>query len=126
MHNIESLLAELMKLLEAPTKSVDNKIIEAAYKAYGFDPAKPPTDGELANWVTPLIYKWCYNVPNIMNLPLAGLCTAYNKTTFGKLSQLDQINLMTLLCVVYNIGYNMGAYKLRSPFDPKPEPKDLN
>lgn len=123
--------AELKKLFENFPEQIAQapeitKEIEDAYKAYGFDPANPPSDHHLAMWTMDLIYKW-HTTPNPkMNLPLTGLCLAYNMTTWGKLNQLDQMNLKTLLSAVYNMGYNMGAYKLRSPFDEKPKPQDLN
>lgn len=121
-------LTELKKLLDSlPQQSPEiTKIIEDSYKAHGFDPANPPSDHELALWATELVYKWHYDPKPDMNLPLAGLCLAYNMVTFGKLSQFDQSNLKTLLSSVYNMGWNMGAYKLRSPFDKKPQPQDLN
>ena len=125
--------AELKKLFESiPEPTPDNippeitKEIEAAYKQYGFDPKTPPSDAELAHWATDLIYRW-YDAPNNnMNLPLTGLCIAYNMTTWMKLNGLDQTNLKTLLTAVYNMGYNMALYKMRSPFDKKPQPQDLN
>ncbi len=119
-------LAELKKLLDSLPQGDVAKVIENSYKAHGFDPAKPPTDYELALWATELIYKWYYEPKSDMNLPLAGLCLAYNMVTFNKLNQFDQTNLKTLLSAVYNMGWNMGAYKLRSPFDKKPQPQDLN
>jgi len=123
-------MSELKKLFDTlmmpQTEPEITKEVENSYKAHGFDPKKPPSDSELAAWATKLIYQWHGDPSTVMNLPLAGLCIGYNMTTWGKLTQLDQINLKTLLVSVYNMGYNMGAYKLRSPFDPKPKPQDLN
>ena len=120
------LFAELKKLFEDAQQPEITKNVEDAYKAHGFDPAKPPSDSELALWVTDLVYKW-YESPNTkMNLPLTALCIAYNMTTWGKLTPLDQFNLKTLVSSVYNMGYKMGQYNMKSPFDPKPKPQDLN
>ena len=144
MNPVESFLAELLKLLTPPGGVEMTEEVKKAYKLHGFDPEKPPTDSELAKWATELIYNWhsdptqvikwatelIYNwhsdPTQVMNLPIVGLCIGYNMTTWGKLSQLDQMNLKTLLCSVYNMGYAMGAYKLRSPFDKKPQPQELN
>ncbi len=102
------------------------KVIEKAYIEYGFDPKNPPTDSDLAMWATDLIAKW-YKVPDdIINLPLTGLCIAFNLTTLRKLDFFDVSNLKTLLATVYNMGYLMSQYKLKTPFDPKPRPQDLN
>lgn len=128
MDHIEQFFTELKKLLESmPEKPPEmTKEVEDAYKAYGFDVKNPPTDGELAKWATQLIYNWHGQVSDKLNLPLTGLCVAYNMVTFGKLNELDQLNLKTLLSAVYHMGYGMGVYKLRTPFDPKPKSQDLN
>lgn len=128
---MDPFLAELKKLFEtlaaeAVKPPEITKEVEDAYKVYGFDAKKPPSDDELGKWATELIYNWNSEPNTTMNLPLAGLVISFNMTTWGKLNQFDQINLKTLLVSVYNMGYNMGAYKLRSPFDPKPKPQDLN
>lgn len=125
--DVEAFLAELMKLFGPPP--ADGGITEEvkeAYKIHGFDPDKPPSDNELAKWATQLIYAWHKEPSVMMNLPIVGLCVGYNMTTWGKLTQMDQMNLRTLLCAVYNMGYNMGIYKMRSPFDKKPQPQELN
>lgn len=119
--------AELKKIFETFEKPPEmSKEVIDAYKAYNFDPTKPPSDYELALWATELLYKWHENPSPKLNMPLVGLTIAYNMVTFGKLNQFDQINLKTLLEAVYNMGYNMSAYKMRSPFDKKPQPQDLN
>ncbi len=102
------------------------KEIEEAYKTYGFDIDSPPTDGEIAQWATQLIFNWHKQPDPKINLPLTGLCIAYNITTLGKLNELEMINLKTILSSVYNMGYSMCQYKMRSPFDEKPKPQDLN
>jgi len=118
---------ELKKLLAAlPQQPEMTKEIEDAYKAYGFDPQHPPSDADLAQWATELIYKW-YEAPQVdVNLPLAGLIIAYNMTTWMKLNALEQTNLKTLLMTVFNMGYAMGMYNMRSPFDNKPQPQETN
>ena len=123
------IFAELKKLLEGIPKEVPPEItkeIEAAYKQYGFDAEKPPTDGELAAWATELIYRWCDEPKKEVNLPLTGLVIAYNMTTYMKLDHMDQTNLKTLLTSVFNMGYAMGLYNMRSPFDKKPQPQETN
>lgn len=126
---MDQFFAELKKLLESMPKEMPPEVvkeIEDAYKQYGFDPKKPPNDGELALWATELIYKW-YETPHVnVNLPLTGLIIAYNMTTWMKLSHLDQTNLKTLLTSVFNMGYSMGLYNMRSPFDKKPQPQETN
>jgi hypothetical protein len=126
-------LSELLKLLEKaqqeqkdqPKPELTPEVIEA-YKAYGFDATKPPTDGELAKWTMDLIYAWYTNPSPKMNLPLTGLCVAFNMVTWGKLTQLDMVNLKTMVSAVYHMGYNMGKYNMKSPFDKKPQPQELN
>jgi hypothetical protein len=109
----------------AKIEAGEKEIVES-YKMYGFDSKKPPTDVELAAWAMKMIQNW-YTEPDLkMNLPLTALCLAYNITTLYKLDVPEQINLKTLLVAVFNMGYNMGKYKLKSPFDPRPRPQDLN
>jgi hypothetical protein len=128
---MDPLLAELKKLFETLAVGVGKppeitKEVEDAYKAHGFDAKKPPSDSELGKWATELIYNW-YSEPNTtMNLPLAGLVIGFNMATWGKLNQFDQMNLKTLLSSVYNMGYAMALYKMKSPFDKKPQPQELN
>lgn len=126
--NVEAFLAELLKLFGPPPNPTGEMPddVKEAYKAHGFDPDKPPSDSELAKWATQLIYAWHKEPGNMMNLPIAGLCIGYNMTTWGKLTQMDQMNLRTLLCSVYNMGYCMGTYNMRNPFDKKPQPQELN
>ncbi len=125
------LFAELMKLIEQAAKEqtgqpVITQEMEEAYKAYGYDVHNPPTDAELAKWTMELLYAWHNHPSPKMNLPLTGLCVAYNMTTWKKLNQLDMVNLKTLISAVYNMGYNMGKYNMKSPFDKKPQPQELN
>lgn len=123
-------MAELKKffdsLLLPPKPPEITEEVKQTYKLHGFDIEKPPTDSELAHWATQLIYQWNYDPSAMMNLPLTALVVSYNMTTWDKLSEMDKVNLKTLLCAVYNMGYNMGVYKLRSPFDKKPQPQDVN
>ncbi len=109
----------------AKVQAVEKEIADS-YSMYGFDSKKPPSDVELAAWSMKMIQNW-YKEPDAkMNLPLTALCLAYNVTTYYKLDVNEQINLKTLLAAVFNMGYNMGKYKLKSPFDEKPRPQDLN
>lgn len=126
---MDQFFAELKKLLDSLPQHFPPEVakeIEDAYKQYGFDPTKPPSDAELATWATELIYRW-YEAPKVnVNLPLTGLVIAYNMTTWMKLGHLDQTNLKTLLTSVFNMGHAMGLYNMRSPFDKKPQPQETN
>jgi hypothetical protein len=126
---MDQFFAELKKLLDSLPQHLPPEVtkeIEDAYKQYGFDPKKPPSDAELAAWATQLVYQW-YESPKVnVNLPLTGLIIAYNMTTWMKLDHLDQTNLKTLLTSVFNMGYAMGMYNMRSPFDKKPQPQETN
>lgn len=102
------------------------KVVEDAYQQYGFDPKNPPSNLILATWATKLVHKWFDNPKPQMNLPLTGLCIAFNMMTCGKLDDSDQAYLKQLLCVVYNMGYGMAQYKMKTPFDRKPQPQELN
>ncbi len=126
---MDQFFEELKKLLEASIAALPPEVtkeIEDAYRQYGFDPKKPPNDGELATWATDLVYKWYENPKVNVNLPLTGLVIAYNMATWMKLSHIDQTNLKTLLTSVFNMGYAMGLYNMRSPFDKKPQPQETN
>lgn len=119
-------LDKLSELFGKSSPESITKEIEECYKLYGFDPKKPPTDSELARWSMDIMKKW-YKEPDLkINLPLTAFCLAYNITTLYKLDLNEQINLKTLLATIYNMGYNMGKYKLKSPLDEKPQLKDLN
>lgn len=120
-------LSKLKELFgdETYAKSIKEEIC-AAYKSYGFDANNPPDDVQLAKWSMTMIQKWHKDPDATMNLPLTALCMAYNVTTMYKLDVNEQINLKTLLAAVFNMGYNMGKYKLKSPFDDKPRLQDLN
>jgi len=122
---MDQFFEELKKILGLQQPDV-TKEIEESYRAYGFDANKPPSDAEIAEWATALIYKW-YETPKVnINLPLAGLIIAFNMTTWMKLNHLDQTNLKTMLTTVFNMGYGMGQYNMRSPFDKKPQPQETN
>jgi len=109
----------------AKSEATEKEIAES-YSMYGFDSKKLPTDSELAKWSMDIVENW-YKEPDLkMNLPLTALCLAYNITTLYKLSVQEQINLKTMLAAVFNMGFNMGKYKLKSPFDKPPRPQDLN
>lgn len=128
------IFAELMKLFEKAAKEITekekpvmvSKEVEEAYKAYGFDVKNPPSDIDLAKWTTQFIYNWYEHPSPKMNLPITGLCIAYNMTTWKKLSELDLVNLKTMVSAVYAMGYNMGKFGLRSPLDKKPQPQEVN
>jgi|SRR5581483_323736 len=122
------LFSELKKMIDESLAKQKPITIDMgkSYEIYGFDPKKPPSDKELGGWVIDLMYKWYTEPKTEMNLPLTGLCIAYNMVTQNKLDALDLVNLKTLVCSIYNMGYNMGKYNMKNPFDPKPQPHTMN
>ena len=120
-------LKQLLNTLPKPPETPEmTQEVEDSYKAYGFDPKNPPGDTEMAQWAMELINKWCEFPNEKMNLPLTALCISFQQATWGKLNELDIMNLKTMVSAVYNMGYCMALYKMKNPFDDKPKPQDLN